>query len=90
MSAPEPTRPARFIATRNEIRLWAVAIVIVGLTLPGAGLMLAGVLTLTRLQYSPGRTRLGLIALGGVFMLIDFGPLDWPFGGGSDLVVPAG
>lgn len=82
MTGPSANEPGPKRVTQREHRLWAVAIVILGLWLPGAGLMLAMLLSLTRLQKSPPKTLWGLIALGGALMLIDYRP----FGDSSSFV----
>lgn len=83
MTGPSANEPAPKVTTQSEHRWWAVAIVALGLWLPGAGLMLALFLSLTRLQKSPPKILWGLIALGGVVMLLDFGPLAVPFSDSS-------
>lgn len=83
MTGPSANESAPRVITRAEHRWWAVTILLLGLWLPGAGLMLALFLALTRLQKSPPKTLWGLIALGGVLMLLDFGPLAVPFSDSS-------
>lgn len=57
--------------TPREHQLWFVCVILLGIWLPGAGLMLALVLSLTRLQKSPAKTRWTLIGVGGALMLLD-------------------
>lgn len=56
--------------SKAEVSLWAALIVASGLLLPGSGIVIALVLSFTRLREASTPVRLGLVVLGVVILAI--------------------